>query len=80
MRPALNLALEGVVLGLAGLGLVIFSSSMSSLFSLSSDLMYTPIIIIVSVNNTAHLFTSVYWILFLVYPAFDTKFAEYVQS
>ncbi len=35
--------------------------------------MYTPIII-VFVNNTAQLlFTSVYWILFLVYPASDMK-------
>ncbi len=66
MRPALNFALEGVVLGLAGQELVIFSIHISlRLFSLSMllALMYTPIVI-VSVNNTAHLFTSVYWILF----------------
>ncbi len=40
--------------------------------------MYTPIYN--SVNNTAHLFTSVYWILFLAYPVSDTKFDEYVRS
>ncbi len=37
--------------------------------------MYTPIII----YNTAHLFTSVYWILFLAYPVSNTKLDEYVR-
>ncbi len=64
MRPALNFPLEGVVLDLTGLGQVmtLLENNTALLASEGSSDVHAHNYN--SVNNTAHLFTSVYWILF----------------